>query len=316
MCNNVWYDDTKFDYFTGKLFPLPCGYCAGCRIDRRALWERRLTSEYVQQRCAFVCFTYDDYHLVWRSGASRPSVSKEHLHKFLDSFRHKVHSLRELPEHCYYDYKVFAVSEYGEKNLRPHYHALFFGLDWLYFKNLFQDYWQYGNVDVGPILSGGLRYPLKYIDKQQSPVCRDTLYHDVGVDSTFSIKSPGIGADYFVSQVDNINRYGALKIGARLVPCPSYWKNKLFTFCDKNLYSVRSSREKYIDQITSSCRAHGYNSYDDFLRQSRASLELSLEKQARKRHEAFISVSDMLPHARLTPERELVLFRTRNFFAS
>lgn len=315
MCNNVQYYDNRFDYLTGNLCPLPCGFCAGCRIDKRVLWERRLTSEYVVQRCAFVCFTYDDYHLTWKRGALRPSVNKIEFHKFMDNLRHKVHTITDWPEYCTPDYKVYAVAEYGEKNLRPHYHALFFGLDWLYFKKLFQDYWQFGNVDVGPILKGGLRYPLKYIDKQQFPAYRDMLYTDVGIEPTFTYISPAIGAEYFVSQSENIAQYGCLKIGSRFVPVPSYWRNKLFSYCDQNVYKVREVKQKHVNEVTAFALSHGYESYDDFLRQSRYALECNLEKQARKRHEAILPVSSQLPRARLKAGQELILYRTKHFIA-
>lgn len=312
MCNNVQFYDGKYDYFTGRLLPLPCNFCKGCRIDRRSLWEKRLTSEYVSQRCAFVCFTYDDYHLTWKKGASRPSVNKEQLHKFFDNFRHKIKTISELPPHCYYSYKVFAVAEYGEKNLRPHYHALFFGLDWLYFKKLFQDYWQFGNVDVGPIMKGGLRYPLKYMDKEQFGLYKDILYTDVGVEPTFSMKSPGIGSEFFVAHADDISKYGCLKLGSRFVPCPSYWKNKLINFNYAQIKQAYDMKKEYRNAIQSYAQSVGFASYDDYLRQSRYALECNYEAQSRKRHEAFFPISSKLPRVRLNPMHELEIYTDRS----
>ena len=64
----------------------------------------------------------------------------------------------------------------------------------------------------------------------------------------------------------------------------------------KNLYDKRKSYEDY---VTSFALSHGYNSYDDYLRQVRYSMQLQNEAQFRKDKIPFVSYQ--IPHERLAP---------------
>lgn len=307
MCNNVKFYDNIYQYGTRKLYPVPCHFCEGCRIDRRSLWERRITSEFVKYRSAFVTLTYDDFHLPWNRGSALPTVRMKDVSKWLDNFRHQVRKIPVLPRFSTYDFKVVFVSEYGSATKRPHYHGLILGLDWLYFKDLIRKTWHNGLVDVGPIRRGGIRYILKYMDK--SPVGQYALseFFDVGLESPRFLFSPGIGKDFFLSQIDNICEYGCAKIGSRLVPIPSYWKNKLFNYCDKNIYKMRSHQNEYVNQMNVQARSMGFDSYDSMLRVFRRNLEISYEKRKLKAHEPVMFLSASLSTFPLPPGSELVL---------
>lgn len=306
MCNNVQYYDNIYDVRTGKLYPVPCHYCEGCRIDRRVMWENRIASEYVRYRCAFVTFTFDEYHLKWNKGSALPTLCANDFSKFLDSFRHKIRSLPVFPEFCTKDYKVVAVGEYGSDRYRPHYHALFLGLDWLYFRPYFEKYWRNGIVDVGPIYSGGIRYILKYMEKQQFGEYAHIAFTDKGIEIPKMFFSPGIGKDFFISQVNNINKYGCAKVGQRLIPVPSYWKNKLFNYCDENIYKREQYNNAYAKKMNDFAVSMGFDSYDGYLRQARKALEHSYECYKLKRHEPVQFFSQNIPDYRQSPFHELV----------
>lgn len=309
MCNNIQYFKNIKQFGTGKLYPVPCHHCEGCRIDRRTLWEYRCTAEMLKGRNAFCTFTYDDYYLPWSKGSFLPTIRNDDFSKYLDRLRHYVNKIpdSEMPQFCRKDFKVVAVSEYGSDRLRPHFHALFFGLDWLSFRKVIEKSWYAGIVDVGPILRGGVRYILKYMDKECNGNLALSKFFDNGLERPKMFFSPGIGKEFFLAHIEDINKYGFIKVGTRCIPVPSYWKNKLFNFCDKNIYALQESQNKYVQQMNDQVRSLGYDSYDSFLRAMRKNLEKSYEKKKLKAHEPCEFLSDKLPDFLLPPVSELIL---------
>lgn len=309
MCNNPRHFSNIYAYGTKKLYPVPCHSCEGCRIDRRILWERRITSEFIKYRSAFVTLTYDDYWLPWNKGAMLPSCKIDDVSKFLDNLRHYVRSLPDwsFPKFCTKDFKVVFCSEYGDTKKRPHYHGLILGLDYAWFKKIIQDKWYRGIVDVGPIRAGGIRYILKYMDKQQYGERNLREFFDKGLECPKFIFSPGIGKDFFISQIDNINKYGMAKIGSRFVPIPTYWKNKLFNYCDKNIYSVEKHRNQYVSEMENQARSLGFDGYDNFLRVMRKNLEKCYERKLLNEHKPVSFLSYELNSKILPAGSDLVL---------
>lgn len=297
MCNAPIYDKSRVHPLTGKLIPIPCGKCLGCMIDNRTLWNSRLTYEYINQRSAMVTLTYDDYFLPYNPGAIYPTVRRSDVHRFVDNLRHYVKSLPSLPEGSTKDFKVFGVSEYGSSSTRrPHYHMLVFGLDWLYFRDIIQKKWYKGHIDIGPIMKGGVRYCLKYLDKQfgrKEDVLHETF--DYGCDKPFRFISPGLGSGYFISQADNISKFGCMKIGNRFVPVPAYWKNKVMNYTLENIYSQLKSVQDRCKVYQDFAVTHGFRSYDHYMQFCRKVLETSYVKNAHKRHEAVRDISSQLP---------------------
>lgn len=309
MCNNPKYFRNIVEYGTNKMLPVPCHMCEGCRIDRISMWQRRIESEYVKYRCAFVTLTYNDYYLPFTPKSILPTCRMADFRKFVARLHRVVNSIpdSQMPDFCTKDFKIVGVSEYGSKTNRPHYHFLALGLDWLDFKNVIKDCWFQGISDIGPIRRGGIRYILKYMDKQQFGEYSLRQFFDYGLEKPQFYFSRGIGKDWFLSQIENINKYGMAKIGTRLVPIPSYWKNKLFHFCDENIYAHRELRNQYVEQMNNQVRSFGYDSYDDFLRRSRKALEMSYEKRKLKSHVPVSFLSHEISDSALGPFSDLLL---------
>lgn len=87
-----------------------CGQCITCRINQRRKWAGRICLEQKSSvSTMFVTLTYDDEHVPEK-------LSKEHIQKFLRSYRKK-----------YGEARYYAAGEYGTKGTeRPHYHILLF----------------------------------------------------------------------------------------------------------------------------------------------------------------------------------------------
>lgn len=89
---------------------LPCGRCLGCRTANAKAWALRCQLELQDHKHAtFTTLTYSE---------PPTCLVKRDLQLFLKRLRRNTAQ----------PVRFFAAGEYGEKNYRPHYHALLFGL--------------------------------------------------------------------------------------------------------------------------------------------------------------------------------------------
>lgn len=94
-------------------FPVRCGQCAPCRVYFRRLWTGRLLLEWcLHEGSSFVTLTYDELQ-VPRGGNLEP---------------HDVRLWLKAMRRAFGPFRYFVVGEYGDRTLRPHYHAILFGL--------------------------------------------------------------------------------------------------------------------------------------------------------------------------------------------
>lgn len=123
----------------------PCGQCLSCRINRRRIWAARMVLErYGHHEASFVTLTYRPEALVNSKGQLfrdsqkmvevpfdqfdgwlpldsefAPSVYPPHAQLWLKRLRKALHP-RKI--------RFYLVGEYGERTLRPHYHAALYGM--------------------------------------------------------------------------------------------------------------------------------------------------------------------------------------------
>lgn len=149
---------------TGLAMRVPCGRCIGCRLERSRQWALRCMHEAsLHDNNCFVTLTYDDGHL-----PEDHSVDVREWQLFAKRLRKKRGRFRFF--HC---------GEYGSKRLRPHYHALLFGLDFpdkVPFENG-KEYpewisaeldavWRNGRTLVGSITFESAAYVARYATKK------------------------------------------------------------------------------------------------------------------------------------------------------
>ena len=97
-------------------FKLPCGRCIGCRLERARQWGLRCMHEAKlwPQNC-FITLTYSDEFL-----PPYGSLSVRDIQLFMKRLRKGKKASASNP------IRFFLGGEYGERNLRPHYHAVLF----------------------------------------------------------------------------------------------------------------------------------------------------------------------------------------------
>lgn len=260
----------------------PCGGCMGCRKDKLLLWQARCNSEYIKYRSAFISFTYDDNHLPFNGKYSPfPTLKKDDFHRYIDNISHKI---KKIPvfEGCTQDFKFFGCGEYGGLFARPHYHALFFGLDFHDYKKFFYKTWKNGYIKSLPILAGGVRYVCDYVSKQKTGDLAILEYDNNNIERPFMSVSQGIGSDFFLAHRDEIANTGCIKIGSRIVPVPSYYVNLLSSY---SLLELENRNLKMLQSFKDSLkkmRIAGFTDYDKYMNYCRKANEMNLYQESIK----------------------------------
>lgn len=249
-CCNPWFKKYDYGYGYQGFYQIPCGYCLNCRKDKQQYYIDRAEYEYKKRLTAsFVTFTYDDIYNIDLCAVRNPlggfeyDVSKtgdktprftlvyKHVTNFIDSIRHYIKEHTELHGVlCQPDFSYIYVGEYGDVWKRNHFHVLFFGLDFAFCKKLIFERWKYGYIDVLPLLDGGIRYVVKYMDKQVFGSQAVEAYDMKGLARPKIRMSVGFGKGLLLDNIKTIkehdNCYPARHKTWR--PISPYWK-KLIT---------------------------------------------------------------------------------------
>lgn len=106
---------------------IPCGKCIGCRLEYSRQWANRLMLELEYHDSAyFVTLTYNDAHVPTSSyegdfGDVYPSLT-------LNKYDYQLFMKRLRKAFPNDKIRFYAAGEYGTNTMRPHYHAIIFGL--------------------------------------------------------------------------------------------------------------------------------------------------------------------------------------------
>lgn len=322
----------ELDYFV-----IPCRECLNCRIDRQNEFVDRAEYEYIKYGCgAFVTFTYDDVHLFKNSfidsktGETIATINKKDGKDFLNRLNKLVHmesdklEKKGLPDTlCRKDYKYVLTSEYGDKFNRPHFHALFFGLDFAFCERLFWKAWNYqGAIQVGAIKNGGIAYCVKYISSQTfgSENFYKFAYHHL--ESPNSTHSIGFGEGLYKSQIDRIKKTGNYLWHNKERPCPTYYKNKFRVISD---FDFKKEKQKFENKlkninIVNELNLKTYVDYKNFAIQQanikRKNAEIKLQQSGKKVYKPNLIAQDKYKldynHNRLNPNLDNLLVRIIN----
>jgi len=208
----AWKDSCGAITFTHALgvgfrFPLPCGQCRGCRLERSRQWAMRCVHEasLFDENC-FITLTYSDEFL-----PSDGSLNKKHFQDFMKRLRSRFVGRR---------IRYFHAGEYGSQYRRPHYYACLFNFDFadkklfrrangvsLYTSSILDDVWSHGYGSVGSLTFESAAYCARYIMKK---VTGDlAAEHYLGCDEitgeltelapeyTTMSRRPGIGREWY-----------------------------------------------------------------------------------------------------------------------
>jgi len=148
---------------------VPCGQCIGCKLERARQWAVRCQHEAsLHPLKCFITLTYDETNL-----PDNLSLVPDDLSKFWKRLR-KAHPGIKIG--------YLACGEYGETTLRPHYHAILFGLDFpdkitykkprkpgdagLFRSESLNRIWGKGMCTIGPVTFETSAYVARYSAKK------------------------------------------------------------------------------------------------------------------------------------------------------
>lgn len=264
MCNSPFLK-TVSNGTRQKYIKIPCGQCIGCRIDKLKMWTARCEYEAKKGQNSFVTLTIDDLHLNFKENASRATLDRSELKKFFD----RVYKAYEVKYKKKPDYKYFASAEYGGIFLRPHYHVLFFGLDFKIDQDIIKASWKYGNVDFKPLLRGGIRYVVDYFTKEHvNGKLAEERYDKKGLERPFISHSQGLGRGLYFENRDQIKETGKVKIGSKTFPVPTYYRSLLTDYTDEQAYTQTDAQYHEKKRMLRRMKANGFTNleeYEEFL---------------------------------------------------
>lgn len=191
---------------------LPCGRCIGCREDAKRAWTLRIQHEaQLYDSNLFVTLTYHDDWL-----PSSRSLEYPHFQGFMKRLRKRVSGVSALPDGSR-PIRFFVAGEYGDANLRPHWHAILFNtwfpdtqrlLRGKLVSPLAEELWGRGFVDIGTFTPARAAYVAGYTRKKVYGQRAADHYEDVVNVRTGELSSrrrefaqmsrvPGIGAWWY-----------------------------------------------------------------------------------------------------------------------
>lgn len=310
---NPHFNEFGYYQFWKPYIQVPCGWCLNCRLDRQNWLTDAMTYEQKKYNyvCSFVTFTYDDIHIeelsnitpddfYFYDGKVLPynidrelvySLKKSHAQQFLKRLRSKINYLYEKHniknvDLCRKDFKYFCSGEYGDSFGRPHYHFVFFGLDWQFCRELFESCWQNGLIDSKPVTSGCFQYVTKYLTKQCHGSQAKEMYDDKHIERPFSAHSLGLGKGLILDQYDFIKSHNLnyLTDNNTLRPIPIYYRSHFFKSRPKLDYS--HTNDNMIQSCISSdiTKDEWYKSKNTVIRYSFKKMNDFRKSQALLRH--------------------------------
>lgn len=216
---------------------VPCGQCVGCRMARSQDWQTRLYHEGSRhEHSSFLTLTFSDEHLPETGSVCVRDVQlfMKRLRKFLG---HRV--------------RYFACGEYGDLNLRPHYHLILFGFDFpdrkpwrktgsgfvTYRSEQLEKLWPFGQCEIGTVTPESCGYVARYcLKKVNGPAAEDHYtrqnpvtgeIHRVRPEFITMSTRPGIGSDWFGEFGSDAFPSDFVIVNGSRRAVPRYYKKKL-----------------------------------------------------------------------------------------
>jgi len=239
---------------------MPCNYCMGCRLERARQWAVRMRheSKLYDENC-FITLTYDNENV-----PEDFSLKLHHWQNFMKRLR------KSLPQKI----RFFACGEYGDENLRPHYHAIIFNHDFqdkklhsynkqkqpIFTSENLLSIWQMGHVTTQDVTFKSCSYVARYVTKKQNGATAPDHYSRVSpvdgklynVKPEFAVMSrrPGIGARYVEQFKSDFYPSGYLIVDGRKQAPPTYYINQLSEEEKENLKRSRQHRSIFDPENT------------------------------------------------------------------
>lgn len=236
---------------------LDCGVCIECRIRKSREWSIRCYHEaQLHQDNCWLTLTYADNPI---------ALSRRDIQLFFKSLRNAGRKFR-----------YFGCGEYGDKELRPHYHIVLFGTmfhdmyPWeksngslLYRSEQLEKHWPHGNSRIGWVTAETARYTAGYTFKKLSGPAADEADPESGLrpydrqlpDGTvfevpkemlFCSKRPAIGLEWFLKYGREVYPSDKVVMNGREYKPPKYYDKLLKEYAPHVWEQVAAARVAHV----------------------------------------------------------------------
>lgn len=243
----------KADAHSGIGIKVPCGQCVGCKLERSRQWAMRcLHEKRLHSRSSFVTLTYADEHL-----PEFGDLCKRDLQLFMKRLRKQ-----EGP-----GVRFYACGEYGDVNLRPHYHILLFNVDFSDMKffsqnrrgdktftsDCLRELWPFGHNNIGDVNFESCAYVARYVlkkitgkaaDEHYMVYDSDGLVHVRPPEFTVMSRRPGIGAAWYEKFGSEVAVHDTVVVNGREVRPPRYYDELLSRIDTVRLDELKVKRRR------------------------------------------------------------------------
>lgn len=242
---------------------IPCGSCLGCRLDYSRQWADRCMLELSEHTSSyFVTLTYDDYHLP-KTHYVNPETGELCVANTLvkSDFQKFIRSLRKRTGQ---KIRYFMSGEYGTNTIRPHYHAILFGLSLddlrqvganklgqpYYTSDTILSAWSdsdglpRGFCTIGDVTWESCAYTARYVMKKVGQDKEVFTSRNMQPEFTLMSRKPGIGYGYYASHpklMEYEHIHYSTPEGGKQCSIPRYFKRK---YAEENPSSVGPSKYK------------------------------------------------------------------------
>jgi len=251
---------------------VPCGQCIGCRIDRSRSWAIRCVHEaqLYDDNC-FITLTYRNEDLPWDG-----SLDVKHFQDFMKRLRRHFETQEIRFFHC---------GEYGEKNLRPHYHACLFNIKFedqtlfkqsngndIFTSNTLTKLWPFGFSTIGNVTWQSAGYCARYIMKKLNGNAANepgedgtTHYENLDKETgeiiqlkkeyTTMSRRPGLGYGWFQLYKNDLYPHDFVVMDGKKHPIPRYYDILMGRENPQLIEELKEKRAKYAaeNQIDNTC---------------------------------------------------------------
>ena len=252
-----------------KGFKIPCRQCTGCRSEYSRQWAMRILHEAsLHLHNSFITLTYNNAHLPGKKKDDNGNYLPEgtlvlkHYVDFMKRLRKKY-----VPKNPTDNQKIrfYHCGEYGEKQKRPHYHAVLFNHQFndltpiprkkdLYESKQLNKLWGKGFCSVGHVTFKSAAYVANYVQKKITGKNSYLSYinkHGEPIQPEYSTMSrnPGIARDWFDKYHEDIYPSDYITIKGRKMRPPKYYDNQYEILYPEQFPIIKENRQKEFKKI-------------------------------------------------------------------
>lgn len=238
---------------TWRGIQIPCGTCILCRNEQARQQAIRIAHEAtLWPTSSFLTMSYADEHLPRYN-----SLNYDHLEKFWKRLRKHLGELR-----------YYAVGEYGDISLRPHYHACLFGHDFTensviltetphrtWVNEKLTRMWGYGRVVIGQLNYQTARYTASYVTKKLRAKQRYVRVDEatgelIELEQPAARMSRNLGKEWWTQWGHQVADHDYVIINANKHKPPKAYDRWLGEVNENKLKAIKQARQQHAQHLT------------------------------------------------------------------